>query len=105
MERPLCTGQPYPWVGQTNQILSKSLIFHLTHIFVSCVDILFSHSQKKVIILQLFLEFEFAAQFVFVTQIQIFQFNTQYISRYIHGYKEIGHCLKIGEFIHYAQSS
>ena len=31
-----------------------------------------SHSQKKVIILQLFLEFEFAAQFVFETQIQIY---------------------------------
>jgi len=31
-----------------------------------------SQSKKKVIILQLFLEFEFAAQFVFETQIQIY---------------------------------
>ena len=41
--------------------------------FVWCVHILLSHSQKKVIILQLFLELEFVAQIVFETQIQIYQ--------------------------------
>ena len=34
--------------------------------------LILSQSQKKVIILQLFLEFEFAAQFVFETQIHIY---------------------------------
>ena len=32
-----------------------------------------SHSQKKVIILQLFLKLEFVSQIVFETQIQIYQ--------------------------------
>ena len=35
--------------------------------------LILSHSQKKVIILQLFLELEFVAQIVFETQIQIYQ--------------------------------
>ena len=34
--------------------------------------LILSQSQKKVIILQLLLEFEFAVQFVFETQIQIY---------------------------------
>ena len=34
--------------------------------------LILSHSQKKVIILQLFLELEFVAQIVFETQIQIY---------------------------------
>ena len=60
-------------MGGSNQPnLVKIPDFPFDSFFVSCMDILFNHSQKKVIILQLFLEFEFAAQFVFETQIQIY---------------------------------
>ena len=37
--------------------------------------LILSHTKKKVIILQLFLELEFAAQIVFETQIQIYSTN------------------------------
>ena len=73
-----CHGTPtvhrstLPMGGSNQPNLVKIPDFPFDSFFVSCVDILFNHSQKKVIILQLFLEFEFAAQFVFETQIQIY---------------------------------
>ena len=46
--------------------------FLLLFEYESFEPLVLSYTKKKVIILQLFLEFEFDAQFVFETQIQIF---------------------------------